>query len=63
MPAQLLKGKPLADKIKEEVKKEVEELKAKGVSPSLVAVQVGENEASKVYTNAQMKNAELCGIK
>ncbi|HHY40289.1 MAG TPA: bifunctional 5,10-methylenetetrahydrofolate dehydrogenase/5,10-methenyltetrahydrofolate cyclohydrolase, partial [Syntrophaceticus sp.] len=39
MPAQLLKGKPLADKIKEEVKKEVEELKAKGVSPSLVAVQ------------------------
>ena len=63
MPAQLLKGKPLADKIKEEVKKEVEELKAKGVSPSLVAVQVGENEASKVYTNAQKKNAELCGIK
>ena len=63
MPAQLLKGKPLADKIKEEVKKEVEELKAKGVSPSLVAVQVGENEASKVYTNAQRKNAELCGIK
>lgn len=63
MPAQLLKGKPLADKIREEVSKEVEELKAKGVSPSLVAVQVGENEASKVYTNAQRKNAERCGIK
>ena len=28
-----------------------------------MAVQVGENEASKVYTNAQKKNAELCGIK
>lgn len=63
MPAQLLKGKPIADKIKEDVKKEVEDLKAKGVSPSLVAIQVGENEASKVYTNAQKKNAELCGIK
>lgn len=63
MPAQLLKGKPIADKIKEDVKKEVEELKAKGVAPSLVAIQVGENEASKVYTNAQKKNAELCGIK
>jgi methylenetetrahydrofolate dehydrogenase (NADP+)/methenyltetrahydrofolate cyclohydrolase len=63
MPAQLLKGKPIADKIKEDVKKDVEELKAKGVSPSLVAIQVGENEASRVYTNAQKKNAELCGIK
>lgn len=63
MPAQLLKGKPIADKIKEDVKKEVEELKVKGVAPSLVAIQVGENEASKVYTNAQKKNAELCGIK
>ena len=30
MPAQLLKGKPIADKIKEDVKKDVEELKAKG---------------------------------
>mgnify|MGYP000849563834 FL=1 len=63
MPAQLLKGKPLADKIKGDVKKEVEGLKGKGVSPSLVAIQVGENEASRVYTNAQKKNAELCGIK
>ena len=63
MPAQLLKGKPMADKIKADVKKEVEDLKAKGVSPSLVAIQVGENDASRVYTNAQKKNAELCGIK
>jgi methylenetetrahydrofolate dehydrogenase (NADP+)/methenyltetrahydrofolate cyclohydrolase len=63
MPAELLKGKPIADKIKAEVSKEVEELKKKGVTPSLVAIQVGENEASRVYTNAQKKNAENCGIK
>ncbi|HBI26898.1 MAG: bifunctional 5,10-methylenetetrahydrofolate dehydrogenase/5,10-methenyltetrahydrofolate cyclohydrolase [Syntrophaceticus sp.] len=63
MPAQLLKGKPLADKIKDDVKKDVAELKAKGVSPSLVAIQVGQNDASRVYTNAQKKNAEFCGIK
>lgn len=62
MPAELLKGKPIADKIKAEVSKEVEELKGKGVAPGLVAVQVGENEASRVYTNAQKKNAEKCGI-
>lgn len=63
MAAELLKGKPLADKIKEQVKKDVEELKAKGVNPFLVAVQVGENAASKVYTNAQRKVAEAVGIK
>ncbi|MGB9791600.1 MAG: bifunctional 5,10-methylenetetrahydrofolate dehydrogenase/5,10-methenyltetrahydrofolate cyclohydrolase [Thermacetogeniaceae bacterium] len=63
MAAQLLLGKPLAEKIREEVIKDVEELKSKGIEPSLVAVQVGKNEASRVYTNAQAKNAEKCGIK
>ncbi|ADG82558.1 bifunctional 5,10-methylenetetrahydrofolate dehydrogenase/5,10-methenyltetrahydrofolate cyclohydrolase [Thermincola potens] len=63
MPAQILKGKPLADKIKEQTKKEVEELKQKGIEPFLVAVQVGENAASKFYTDNQRKNAEQLGIK
>lgn len=63
MAAELLMGKPLAEKIRAQVIKDVEDLKARGVSPSLVAVQVGENEASRVYTNAQAKNAEKCGIK
>ncbi len=49
MAAQLLLGKPLAEKIKAEVSAEVEALKAKGVSPSLVAIQVGQNDASR-YT-------------
>lgn len=62
MSAQLLLGKPLAEKIRGEVIKEVEELKSKGVNPRLVAVQVGKNDASRVYTNAQAKNAEKCGI-
>ena len=53
MPAQLLKGKPFADKIKEEVK-EVEELKAKGF-PKPGMVQVGRISDLKVYTNAQKK--------
>lgn len=63
MAAQLLMGKPLAEKIRAEVAKEVELLKARGVEPSLVAIQVGRNDASRVYTNAQAKNAEKCGIK
>ena len=62
MSAQLLLGKPLAEKIRAEVSKEVVDLKARGVSPSLVAVQVGQNDDSRVYTNAQRKNAEAVGI-
>jgi methylenetetrahydrofolate dehydrogenase (NADP+)/methenyltetrahydrofolate cyclohydrolase len=63
MAAQLLLGKPLAEKIKGEVSQEVVSLKATGVSPSLVAIQVGQNDASRVYTNAQRKVAEAVGIK
>ena len=61
--AELLKGKPIADKIKEDLKKEIEDLKSKfGKSPKLVAVQIGENSASAVYLKAQIKNAENLGI-
>ena len=63
MSAELLKGKPIADKIKEDLKKEIEDLKFKfGKSPKLVAVQIGENSASAVYLKAQIKNAENLGI-
>lgn len=63
MAAELLRGKPLADKIKEEVAKEVEALKAKGIEPFLVAIQVGQNDSSKVYTDSQRRTAEAVGIK
>ena len=63
MAAKILDGKSIAGEIKEGLKKEIESLKEKGVSPSLVAVQVGENPASAVYTRAQQKNCEKLGIK
>ncbi|MFH1621653.1 MAG: bifunctional 5,10-methylenetetrahydrofolate dehydrogenase/5,10-methenyltetrahydrofolate cyclohydrolase [Candidatus Omnitrophota bacterium] len=63
MPAELLKGKPIADKIKEELKNEIDSLKSKtGAVPKLVAVQIGENSASEVYLKAQKNNAEKLGI-
>jgi len=63
MPAELLKGKPIADKIKEGLKSEVEALKSKtGAAPKLVAVQVGENPSSAVYLKAQKNVAEKLGI-
>ncbi|MFH1782130.1 MAG: bifunctional 5,10-methylenetetrahydrofolate dehydrogenase/5,10-methenyltetrahydrofolate cyclohydrolase [Candidatus Omnitrophota bacterium] len=63
MAAKLLDGKALSKDLKEKIKKEVEELKAKYKrSPKLVSVQVGENQASEVYLRSQMKNAENLGI-
>ncbi|MCM8820658.1 MAG: bifunctional 5,10-methylenetetrahydrofolate dehydrogenase/5,10-methenyltetrahydrofolate cyclohydrolase, partial [Candidatus Omnitrophica bacterium] len=58
----LIDGKAIAEKIKEEVKREMEVLKSEGITPKLVAVQVGENPASSVYINQQRKNCEKAGI-
>lgn len=62
MPAKLLEGSLLAEKIKENLKKEVEELKKKGRPPYLVAIQVGDNPASKVYLKQQKKSCQEIGI-
>ncbi len=62
MTAKLLDGEALAGKIKEELKKEIAELKGKGTTPSLAAVQVGENPASRVYIRNQKKSCEEIGI-
>ena len=62
MAAKLLDGEALAGKIKEGLKKEIEELKGKGITPSLAAVQVGENPASRVYIRNQRKSTEEMGI-
>lgn len=63
MPGILLEGKPIAEKIKEALKTEIESLKAKhGRSPKLVAIQIGENASSAVYIKNQKKAAELLGI-
>lgn len=62
MSAKLLDGQALAGQIKEGLKKEIEELKGKGITPSLAAVQVGENPASRVYIRNQKKSCEEIGI-
>jgi methylenetetrahydrofolate dehydrogenase (NADP+)/methenyltetrahydrofolate cyclohydrolase len=59
----IIDGKVIAEKIKDEVKKEIEQLKSKkGIIPKLVSVSVGENPASIVYMNQQKKNCEKIGI-
>jgi len=61
--AQLLEGKPLAEKIKAEVKIEVDRLKqATGKTPRLTGVLVGENKASEIYLRTKEKTAQSLGI-
>lgn len=58
----LAKGKPVADKITEEVKKETEQFKKKNVFPKLKIVRVGEREDDLSYERAAVKRMESCGI-
>lgn len=62
MTATLLEGEGLASKIKEQLKKDIGQLKAKGFSPHLVAVQVGESAAAGVYIKQQQKSCEEVGL-
>ncbi|MBM3249348.1 MAG: bifunctional 5,10-methylenetetrahydrofolate dehydrogenase/5,10-methenyltetrahydrofolate cyclohydrolase [Candidatus Omnitrophica bacterium] len=57
--AKLLEGKPIAEKIKEELKAEVAGMKKK---PVLVSIMVGENAGAEAYVKQQKKNAENLSI-
>ncbi|MFH1586344.1 MAG: bifunctional methylenetetrahydrofolate dehydrogenase/methenyltetrahydrofolate cyclohydrolase FolD [Candidatus Diapherotrites archaeon] len=63
MPAKIIDGKALSAKIREELKKEVEELKAKGITPGLTVVQVGHVPASDLYVKMKTSAAAEVGIK
>jgi len=60
--AKIIDGEAVAEQIKQQVKAEAASLAAAGRTPHLVAVQVGENPASKIYTNMQAKACESVGI-
>ncbi len=62
MSAKLLEGKPISDAIRAQVAREVEALKAKGVTPKLVAVLAGDNPGAKFYAGAQEKACAEVGI-
>ncbi|MDD4953640.1 MAG: bifunctional 5,10-methylenetetrahydrofolate dehydrogenase/5,10-methenyltetrahydrofolate cyclohydrolase [Candidatus Omnitrophica bacterium] len=57
--AKLLEGKVVAERIKEQIKKDVAVLKIK---PVLASVMVGENAGAETYVKSQKKNAENLGI-
>ncbi len=62
MSAKIIDGEAVAAEIKQQVSADAAELSSAGKPPHLVAVQVGENPASKIYTNMQGKACEAVGI-
>ena len=59
---QRLGGKEVADKIVEEIKVKVEELKGKGVSPKLAILRVGAREDDLAYERGVLKRFETAGV-
>jgi methylenetetrahydrofolate dehydrogenase (NADP+) / methenyltetrahydrofolate cyclohydrolase len=62
MAAKLIDGEAVAKKITDQIVEDAKALTAAGRQPHLVAVQVGENPASKMYTNMQKRSCEEVGI-
>ena len=58
----LLNGKQLADKIKDEVRDEVETMNGYGQNVCLAVIQVGDNQASSVYVRNKENACKYCGI-
>jgi methylenetetrahydrofolate dehydrogenase (NADP+)/methenyltetrahydrofolate cyclohydrolase len=62
MTAKILTGKEVAQKMDQDIQKEVQELKAKGVNPALRIMIVGDAPDSLAYANSAKKMAEKNGI-
>jgi len=62
MTAQIIDGKQIAATMREEIRREVEGLKEKGVTPGLAVILVGEDPASQSYVRAKEKACAEAGI-
>ncbi|MBW2039628.1 MAG: bifunctional methylenetetrahydrofolate dehydrogenase/methenyltetrahydrofolate cyclohydrolase FolD [Deltaproteobacteria bacterium] len=63
MAARLIKGTEVAKEIREELKKEVGELKEKhGIEPGLITILVGEDPASISYVTAKQRTSKELGF-
>ncbi len=62
MPAVIMSGKEVATAIKEGLRSRIDALKARGVTPGLAAVLVGDDPASVSYVNGKAKACESLGL-
>ncbi len=60
--AKLISGKEVSAKVREEVKAQCEQLKARGIHPGLAVIIVGDDPASRVYVNNKKKACAEVGF-
>ena len=63
MPAQILNGKLISTTIREEIAREVQILKDKGLTPGLAVILVGDDQASQTYVRNKEKACEQLAMK
>ncbi len=62
MSARLIDGKAVAETLRAAIATEVADLSARGVTPGLAVVLVGEDPASQVYVRSKAKQSVACGM-
>jgi len=62
MTAQIIDGKAIAAQMREELKQQVAALKAKGITPGLAVILVGDDPASKSYVTAKEQACHDIGM-
>jgi len=60
---QIIDGKKVSQKVKDDLKIKVEDLKKQGIFPGLAVIIVGNDSASRVYVNNKKKACEYIGIR
>ena len=58
----IIDGKAISKKIREEIKLEVDRLKKSGIIPGLAVIIVGDDKASRIYVNNKKKECQEVGI-
>ncbi|QYF85132.1 bifunctional methylenetetrahydrofolate dehydrogenase/methenyltetrahydrofolate cyclohydrolase FolD [Brevibacterium sp. PAMC21349] len=62
MSAQLINGKEIAESVRQEISKEVQQLREKNIVPGLAVILVGDNQASQTYVRNKQKACEDLGM-
>ncbi len=60
--ADLLRGKPVAERLKADLKERVQLLSGQGITPGIVLIRVGDDPASEVYVASKEKACRQIGV-
>jgi methylenetetrahydrofolate dehydrogenase (NADP+) / methenyltetrahydrofolate cyclohydrolase len=60
--AKLIDGRAIAEKVYVDLRREIAELKAKGVTPGLAVILIGDNPASRAYVRSKDKMCRELGL-